>query len=416
LNNDEGVKGKTKVIVIDLDHINGLQTARIFAERNVPVIGIAKNLDHYCAKTRVCEKIIKADTTSRDLIDTLITIGNEFSVKPILIPCQDMSVLNISRNRSELEKFYIIALPASEVVEMLMDKPMFYEYARRENLPIASYYLLHNSTDALEASRNLNYPCILKPPIKSSLWEANTKQKAFKIFSAKDFIEVYNICSEWADVLMAQEWITGDDTTLYSCNCYFNKESRPLVTFTAKKLRQWPTETGNTSLGIECKAPEVEQETIKLFENVKYHGLGYLEMKKDTRTGKYFIIEPNIGRPTGRSALAEASGVELLYTMYCDLVGLELPKDNIQKFTGVKWIQLRTDLMSAFNYWLHGKLTLRQWIKSLSGKKMYAVFSIKDPLPFLNEVKFGIIFLLKSTFKKVRIKHITGRFQEDSVL
>ena len=38
------------VVVIDIDHINGLQTARLFAERKVPVIGIANNLKNYPAK------------------------------------------------------------------------------------------------------------------------------------------------------------------------------------------------------------------------------------------------------------------------------------------------------------------------------------------------------------------------------
>jgi predicted ATP-grasp superfamily ATP-dependent carboligase len=109
-------------------------------------------------------------------------------------------------------------------------------------------------------------------------------------------------------------------------------------------------------------------------------------MKRDVNTGKYYMIEPNIGRPTGRSALAEASGVEILYTMYCDIFGLPLPKDVDQKYNNVKWIQIRTDLMSAFYYWKNGELTIKDWYKSIKGKKFYAVYSLKDPLPFIAEV------------------------------
>ena len=50
-----------------------------------------------------------------------------------------------------------------------------------------------------------------------------------------------------------------------------------------------------------------------------------MEMKCDERSGKYFIVEPNIGRPTGGSATSEAAEVELLYTMYCDAIGRDLP-------------------------------------------------------------------------------------------
>jgi len=124
-------------------------------------------------------------------------------------------------------------------------------------------------------------------------------------------------------------------------------------------------------------------------------------MKRDVRTGKYYIIEPNIGRPTGRSALAEASGVEILYTMYCDKMGLPLPKEVEQKYLGVKWIQIRTDLMSSFYYWRKGELTIKDWFKSIQGKKFFAVYSLKDPLPFLAEIATAIKVIFNGLFSRI---------------
>lgn len=392
------------VVVIDIDHINGLQTARIFHERKVKVVGIASDLKHYCAQTKVCERIVKSNTESEELIDTLISMANQFESKPVLIPSQDTSVLLVSRNREKLEPFYRISLPSIEVVEMLMDKPSFYEFARKENLPIAKYFLVHNRNEAEEAVKKLNFPCIIKPPIKSPLWAEKTKIKAFKIHDIDEFFRIYDMCEQWADVLMAQEWIEGTDVDLYSCNCYFNDKNEPLVSFIAKKLRQYPPVTGNTSLGIECRADEVQKTALEMFKKVNYHGLGYVEMKRDVRTGKYYIIEPNIGRPTGRSALAEAAGVEILYTLFADKAGLPLPKERKQKYTNVKWIQIRTDLMSSYYYWKKGELSLREYFKSIRGKKFYAVFSLKDPKPFLSEIVTGIKVILKSLFNKTTDK------------
>jgi predicted ATP-grasp superfamily ATP-dependent carboligase len=119
---------------------------------------------------------------------------------------------------------------------------------------------------------------------------------------------------------------------------------------------------------------------------VQYRGLGYLEMKRDARSGRYFIIEPNIGRPTGRSATAEAGGVELLYTMYCDALGWPLPANRIQTYQGVKWIYLRQDLQSVLHYWRRGDLTLKEWWQSWRGRKTYALFSWRDPGPFLSDL------------------------------
>jgi D-aspartate ligase len=389
------------VVIIDIDHINGLQTARLFAERAIPVIGIANDLKNYPAKTRVCKKIFQADTKSEELVEKLISISIIFDKKPLLIPSQDNSVLIVSRNRKRLEQYYKIALPAEDVVEMLMDKPSFYKFALNENLPVAKYFLIRNKEEAEAALDKLNFPCIIKPPMRYPSWDANTKIKAYKVYDRNEFWNIYQMCANWVDVIMAQEWIEGTDVDLYSCNCYFNNNNEPLVSFVAKKLRQYPPVTGNTSLGIECKADEVRDITLDLFKRVNYHGLGYVELKRDVITGKYYIIEPNIGRPTGRSAIAEAGGVELLYTMYCDKMNFPLPEEREQRYTGVKWIHLRADLMSSFYYWKKGELTFKDWLSSMRGKKYYAVFSLRDPLPFISEIAIAFKVTFNSLLTKL---------------
>ena len=368
--------------MIGLDCITGLQTARILAGYGVPVIGLARNLNHYCSRTHVCEEIIRADTAGEEFICVLESLGPKLEQKAVLYPCTDMSVLTLSRHRQRLANWYHVALPEPNVVEMLMDKVGFYAYAEEAGLPIPKTFLLKNRTDAERSVRELTFPCIMKPPMKTPAWEKNTSAKVYKVNSSEEALALYDRCSGWADTLMIQEWIEGNDSSLYSCNCYFNAESEPLVTFIARKIRQWPPHTGTSCLGEECRNDFVLEESIKLFRGVKYHGLGYVEMKCDERTGRHYIIEPNIGRPTGRSAIAEAGGVELLYTKYCDKLNLPLPTKREQTYKGAKWIYLRRDLQSALYYWKRGELTFKNWWRSVRGPKRYAVFSWSDPAPF----------------------------------
>jgi D-aspartate ligase len=132
---------------------------------------------------------------------------------------------------------------------------------------------------------------------------------------------------------------------------------------------------------------------VSLFKSVNFRGLAYLEMKRDDESGKYFIIEPNVGRPTGRSATAEANGVELIFTMYCDAVGWTLPANREQKDGEVKWIYLRQDIQSALFSWLHRELTLREWWRSVRGQKWDAVYARTDPAPFWYDLwrMFGLL-------------------------
>jgi predicted ATP-grasp superfamily ATP-dependent carboligase len=115
-------------------------------------------------------------------------------------------------------------------------------------------------------------------------------------------------------------------------------------------------------------------------------------------------MEANIGRPTGRSAIAEAGGVELLQTMYCDLSGQPLPLARQQQYTGVKWIHLTRDCASALHYWRNGALTLPGWWRSLRGKKVYAVFSWRDPAPFIGDLARAFRMLLSPRERQRRME------------
>ena len=136
--------------------------------------------------------------------------------------------------------------------------------------------------------------------------------------------------------------------------------------------------------------------TLDLLGRVKFRGIGSVEFKLDNSTGKYFIIEPNIGRPVSRISLVEAAGVPIIYAMYCDASGETRPVNLGQRYAGMKWIALYLDMRSAWAYLRGGKLTFKGWLESLSGPVSYADFSIRDPLPFLAILYTGFLMILKN--------------------
>ncbi len=377
-------------IIIGSDCVTGLQTARILHRRHVPVVGLAKNPRSPFCRTNVVKKILPADIAGPGFIQVLKQIGPFLKQKAVLYPCTDLSVLLLSRHRAEIAEWFHVALPDEAVVEMMIDKFKFYSFAMKEGFPIPQTFFLYNRADAEKAAQQLTYPAMLKPPLKTPEWDKNTGIKVCKIRDANDLLEVYDRTCRWAEVLMVQEWIEGGDTDLFTSNCYFSRDSRCQVIFISRKLRQWPHEIGIGCFSEEIRNDVVRDETIRLFEHVRYRGLGYLEMKYDPVRRKHYIIEPNIGRPTGRSANAEAGGVELIYTMYCDCVGWPLPENREQTYRGAKWIYLRRDLQSVFKHWRRGNLTPGQWLKSLRGVKYDAVFSWSDPLPFFEDFRLKL--------------------------
>ncbi|MDP9482914.1 MAG: carboxylate--amine ligase [Chloroflexota bacterium] len=382
------VSGANTAVVVALDCITGLQTARILAARGIPVVGLAADRHHFCARTRVVREVIEGPTSGDGLIAELERLGPRLGGSAaagpaVLVPCSDQSVLAISAARERLAEWYRFVLPAHDTVELLMDKVRFAEHAEAHGLAIPPTRILRDRADAAAAATELRYPAVIKPGLKSARWQAATRAKVFRVENPTELLAAYERCSAWADVLIAQSWVEGSESDLYSSNVYFDRASQPQVTFVARKIRQWPVETGTSCLGEEVRNDAVLDESIRLFESVGYQGLGYLELKRDARSGRHFIIEPNIGRPTGRSAIAERGGVELLLTAYRDALGQPLPTARTQRYGSVKWIYWRHDLQAAVIAARHGRLSPLGWWRSVRGPKVEAVGSWRDPLPFL---------------------------------
>lgn len=375
-------------VVVAIDCITGLQTTRLLAARGIPVVGIAADRRHFCARTRHAERVIASPTSGEGLIVTLerLASGGTLGDGPVvLIPCSDAAVLAISRWRERLEAAYRFVLPDHDTIEMLMDKVRFAEYATGAGLPIPATHILRTRGDAEAAAAALPYPAVVKPPLKDARWVAATKAKVFRVDSADALLAIYDRYAPAADVLIAQEWIDGGETSLISANAYFDRAGEPRAMFIARKIRQWPPETGTSCLGEEVRDDEVQDICLRLFRGVGYRGLAYLEVKVDAATGRRLIVEPNVGRPTGRSAIAEQGGVELLQSAYLDALGESIPSTS-QTFRGAKWIYWRHDVQAALSQMRRGVLSPLGWWRSVRGPKYEAVFDRGDPAPFIADV------------------------------
>ncbi len=368
-------------VVVGLDNITGLQTARILDARGVAVVGVSADLRHFGSRTNACACVIESPLSGDPLISALLGLAQRLGRMAVLVPCTDEAVRTLSERRGELAASYHLPLGDHGVVNLLMDKVRFAEHARAVGLAIPHTVALRNRGEAESAARSMPFPAVLKPAMKSARWLQHTHAKALPVAGPDDLLETYDRVRDWSDVLLAQEWVAGGEDDLYSCNAYFDADGKALVTFVARKLRQWPPDVGTSASGEECRNDEVLEETLRTFGGVGFHGLAYLELKRDARTGRMLIIEPNVGRPTGRSAIAERGGVELVYTAYCDAVGLPIPRTH-QQYVGVKWIDVRRDLQAAVVGYRRGRLSIRDWASSVRGPKAHAIWSTRDPLPF----------------------------------
>jgi D-aspartate ligase len=98
-------------------------------------------------------------------------------------------------------------------------------------------------------------------------------------------------------------------------------------------------------------------------------------------------------RVWGWQSLGAAAGVDFAYFMWLLARGDAVPTSQAR--LGVKWIRLSTDAMVAWRETMHGRMSLRDYFRSLRGPRAGAVYAADDPLPGLCELPLLAYLVLR---------------------
>jgi len=146
-------------------------------------------------------------------------------------------------------------------------------------------------------------------------------------------------------------------------------------------------EFGRASTYVETvHLPELEELATRLLAGLAYTGLAEVEFMYDQKDGRFELLEVN-PRIWGWHTITIRAGLDLPYLAYADAAGQEFAVGPVRE--DVKWVRLVTDVPTAFSELLSGRLTVRQYLASISGGTTFAVLSLSDPLPFVADLFLG---------------------------
>ncbi len=362
---------------------NGLATVRALGRQGIPVIGIDRDLKQYTARTQYCKKVMCPDFKKGDgLIRTLIDLGKQLPEKAVLFPSGDHSLHLVSERREELRDYYHFTFPSKQVVRLSLDKQRFYSFANKYGFPIAQTFFPKTEDDCKHVSKEIRYPCIIKPIQPNLGWrKCFPDNKLYEVSNAEAFIRTLQRIRAHHNDLVVQERIPGGDHRLSFSLTYFDAESRPLCMFTGRKLRQYPPQFGTSSMAESGWDPRISEMTIDILSAMKYSGYGSVEFMWDQRDQEFKIIEVS-ARTWFPHGVSSACGLNIEYMAYCDQVGFAKPVDNGFR-QPVKWIHEERDLRSSIEYIKSGNLKIIEWVSSYKGTRTYAVSAWDDPGPAL---------------------------------
>lgn len=363
---------------------HSLGAARNLAKHDVPVIIIDCGV---CVSqfSRHITKFYKYSPLIDDaeFIKFLLRIAKEnYMENWVIFPSTDDSVRILAQNHHCLSEYFHLTIPPWKTTQYLYDKKSTYTLAEKCDVPVPKTYYPKDVDEAM--SLDLDFPLILKPTISKQFMSA-TKKKAIQVNNRYDLSTIYTNILGFINPsqLMLQELIPGGAKNLFSYVGFF-KDGIPIVGFSARRLRQHPMDFGRASTYvITIHQPELQNLAEKYLKEINYTGLAEVEFMFDTKDKRFELLEVN-PRIWGWHTLAIHAGLDLPYLAYADAIGMEVSFNSARE--GVKWVRFITDFPTVMSEIIAGRMSMSQYLESLSGELEFSVLSLKDPLPFIADI------------------------------
>lgn len=301
--------------------------------------------------------------------------------KPILIPIDDAATIFVADQADALREHFRFPDQPAGLARTLSSKKEMYFLCKKTGVPTPEAAFPQSLADVETFAETAVFPVVVKI-IAGWNAEHRSRLKSVTIVnSTKELLKEYAANETPGQPnIMLQEYIPGGPEDVWMFNGYFTDSSECLIGFTGKKIRQAPPFTGATTLGICLGNETVEKMTGDFMRRIGYRGIVDMGYRYDRRDGQYKLLDVNPRVGATFRLFVDSNGMDVVRALYLDLTGRPVRSERARE--GRKWIVEQGDLATALRYGRLGRLTVKEWARSLRGIEEAAWFAWDDPLPF----------------------------------
>ncbi len=374
---------KKVVVIVGADHPTGLGVARAVHDKKCWIVGLY-NTSSPCCKSKYWDVLIHIDSYD-EMVEVLIKYQSNKKEKAALFVASDNAVKLVSEHRDKLKSYYSFLLPEKQIVNCFLDKAEFHQWASNNSFKVPVSYICSSNKELEECLKSAPFPVVVKPFEKTVKWNKMSPiHKAFWLKGENDLEKIHFDLFSCASKVIVQQWIPGGDRNVYFCLVAYDKCGNKIADYTGRKFFQWPILNGSTAAAIGEHNIEVSQTAEKIFNLVKYQGLGSIEFKKSDLDGQFYLIEPTVGRCDFQSNLALAGGVNLADMALSEMFGLNISKSRRKSAV---WIHEEGFIDSIRAWYRVGSLRKKDLLHLLKPNVYFSYLSILDPKPGLELIK-----------------------------
>lgn len=358
--------------------LNALSVARSLHAHDiaVDVLGDGR-IEPLVRHSRACRRFVAVPDTQERVEAWMAWLSD--CEPAVLLPCSDEGVEFIAEHRSALEQGgHRPAQANDQALSDMLDKARTYELAREAGVAAPRTLTLSHVEDLEDL--DFPFPCAIKPRYSHSFTSHfHPEAKAFTVSDAQEARRLLEPILAAGHSMLLTEVIPGRDDRFRSYYTYMDESGEPLLHFTKRKLRQYPTRFGLGSYHLTEWHPEIAELGLRFARHAGLRGIVNVEFKQDERDGRFKLIECN-PRVTAADAQVRAAGLDLALIAYNRLAGGPMPQlDSFKDGLGL-WFPV-DDIRALREYRRTGQLTYLQWLRTMLHRQVPPVFSWRDPKP-----------------------------------
>ena len=366
--------------VFQVSYSCGLGVIRDLGRHGVPVLGLDAEPGAIGLRSRYAAGMVCPDPLADEeaFVTWLESLGAQLPQRAVVFPSHDEYIWPLSRHAARLEPWFIVPFSRWDAMQRVYDKRAQMEAAARAGVDLPKTVFVSSGAELEAAAGEVPFPAVLKP-VESLAFKLRFHRHILDVESPADLRRVYDKVDDLG-VLMLQERIPGGEHELWTVGSYLDAGSRPLAVFTGHKLRQYPHAGGSCLAGVSAWDEGLADAALRLLRELRFHGVSQVEFKRDSRDGRFCLMEVN-ARHWKWHGLAAACGVNLSLAAYSDAIGR--PFVAPQQVDGVKWIVVNKDVPLALLEIATGRRAPIAYLRSLRGTRRDGLHALDDPVPGL---------------------------------
>lgn len=356
-----------RALVLDKRAVMGTEICRSLGARGwlVDVLAAAASPAFY---SRFCARRFPSPPCEEaELFRTLLAevLGN--TQYDAIFVCNE-EVLELLMTMPDWQRWPGLVAPDEATLRIALSKVAMMEVAKSAGVAIPNTIMPSSEDELPAAAAELGFPLI----VKGDRGEAGNHVRL--VHGPTQLIKAYREIA-WLERsavtrLLLQKYVSG---VAYSVGGLFHK-GRPLRACAHRKVVAVPPLGGLTVSGVTERSSGLLEEAFKIFDALKYSGLGHVELIRDSENRFRFLeINPRVW---GTMAIGEQAGVDF-FAPYLQLARGAIPEADLRFREGTRFHRIARE----------GKMILRKpsrllgFFRDCIDPKVRSDFTWRDPAP-----------------------------------